>query len=43
MDKMELEFSEEIRQLNNNEKDLKMTLDEMQKENGVLKKDLDEE
>lgn len=40
---MELEFSEEIRQLNNNEKDLKMTLDEMQKENGVLKKDLDEE
>ena len=40
MEQMEAEFTKEIKMLNNNEKDLKMTLDEMQKENGVLKKDL---
>lgn len=43
LEKMEADFSKEIRMLNNNEKDLKMTLDDMQKENGVLKKRLDEE
>ena len=40
---MEEEFGEEIRQLNLNEKDLKMTLDEMQRDNGELRKRLEEE
>ena len=43
MEKMEEDFTNEIRQLNLNEKDLKMTLDEMQRENGELRKRLEEE
>ena len=43
LDKMEASYTDEIRMLNNNEKDLKLAMDEMQKENGILRKRLDEE
>ena len=43
MEEAEARFNEEIRQMNINEKELKMTVDDMQRENGELKKRLDEE
>lgn len=36
-------FAKEIQTLNQNEKDLKITLDEMQRENGEIRKRLEEE
>jgi len=38
LDKLEEELLAEIKTLNDNEKDLKFTLDEIQRENGDLKK-----
>ena len=43
LEEMEKNFHDEIRMLNTNEKDLKLSLDELQKENGIVKKRLDEE
>lgn len=40
---MEEEFNKEISQLNQNEKKLMISLDEMQRENGEYRKRLDEE
>ena len=41
--KMEENFNFEIKQLNGNEKDLKMELDDMQRENGEFRKRLEDE
>ena len=43
MEKMEEQFNFEINILNQNEKELKMTLDDMNRENGELRKRLEEE
>lgn len=43
MEQVQEGFHREIEALNRNEKDLKFTLDEMQRENGELRKRLDEE
>ncbi len=43
MEKMEEQFNFEINILNQNEKELKMTLDDMNKENGEIRKRLEEE
>ncbi len=43
MEKKESEFNKEIQMLNASEKNLKMALDEMQKENGEMRKNLEEE
>ena len=43
LDKLEEELMAEIKALNENEKDLKCTLDEVQRENSDLKKQLSEE
>ena len=40
---MQGEFNKEIHMLNMNEKDLKLTLDEMQRKNSEIHKRLDEE
>ncbi len=43
MEKMEEQFNFEINILNQNEKELKMTLDDMNRENGEIRKRLEEE
>ena len=43
LDKVEEEFSLEIQELNRNEKNLKQTLENFQKNNGELNKELAEE
>ena len=40
---MEKEFSDEVGLLNNHEKELKLAMDQIQRENGELRKKLDEE
>ena len=40
---MEERFTNEIRSLNLNERDLKMRMDDMQRENGELRKSLEDE
>ena len=40
---MEERFTNEIRSLNLNERDLKMKMDDMQRENGELRKSLEDE
>lgn len=43
MEAMEERFTNEIRSLNLNERDLKMKMDDMQRENGELRKSLEDE
>lgn len=43
IEEKEERFHNEISQLNQNEKELKMTLDDMNRENGEIRKRLDEE
>ena len=43
IEKMQVEFNKEIHMLNLNEKDLKLTLDDMQRQNSEHQKRLDEE
>ena len=43
LDKLQEDFDFEIKQLNLNEKNLKMELDDLQKENGEVRKRLDDE
>ena len=43
MEEAETKFSEEIRIMTINEKELKLSVDENQRENGELRKRLDEE
>ena len=43
MEEMEERFTNEIRSLNLNERDLKMRMDDMQRENGELRKSLEDE
>ena len=43
MEEMEEKYTNEIRSLNLNERDLKMRMDDMQRENGELRKSLEDE
>ena len=43
MEAMEERYTNEIRSLNLNERDLKMKMDDMQRENGELRKSLEDE
>ena len=43
MEEMEERYASEIRSLNLNERDLKMRMDDMQRENGELRKSLEDE